>query len=108
MDRYTTKNAESAFERLAAKLGKSTATTGGPIWTRQGDRNVARVGAWLLDHNSIYGGFVIAEIVNDGGGESHPLGDRRMPAREFCQTIYFAERLLEQRGTAVASLLATA
>lgn len=94
MDRYTTKNAEAAFERLAGKLGKSTAKSGGPIWTRQGDRNVARVGAWALDHNSIYGGFVIVEIVNEGGGESHPLGERRRPAREFCDVVYFAERAL--------------
>lgn len=92
-DRYTTKNAEAAFERLAAALGKSTAKTGGPIWARIGDRNVARVGAWLLDHNSIYGGFVVAEIVNEGGGESHPLGERRMSAREFCEAVYLAERV---------------
>lgn len=94
MDRYTKANAEAAFERLAAKLGKSTAKTGGPIWTRIGDRNVTRVGAWLLDHNSIYGGFVVAEIVNEGGGKAHPMGERRRPAREFCDVVYFAERVL--------------
>jgi hypothetical protein len=95
MERYTRKNAEAAFERLAQKLGKPTAkSTGKATWRRVGDRNVATVGQWALDHNSIYGGFVVVEIVNEGGGEAHPLGDRRMPAREFCQSIYFAERVL--------------
>lgn len=91
MDRYTRHDAEMAFERLAKKLGKDSSE---PVWTRVGDRNVARVGAWILDCNFVYGGFVIAEIVSEGGGESHPLGERRMPAREFCQSVYFAERVL--------------
>lgn len=103
MERYTRKNAEAAFERLALKLGKSTARTGGPIWRRVGDRNVARVGAWALDHNSIYGGFVVIEIVNEGGGERHPMGDRRMPARQFCESVYFTEKALNLISEAVAA-----
>lgn len=107
-DRYTRKDAQAAFARLASALGKTWSDrsghlwrgkayepeAAGELWTRiesaGGAQNVAAVGAWMLDHNGIYGGYVIAEMFNEGGGESHPLGDLRRPARDFCDAVRFA------------------
>jgi len=61
-------------------------------------KHVARryddVGGWRLDYNPVYGGIVIEEIVNEGGGVSHPFGDRRLAPGEFLRTIMFALRVL--------------
>jgi hypothetical protein len=108
-DRYTRKDAYKAFTRLAAALGKTWSDDYGnlfkgdyyepdlleeKLWTRTGNENRAYVGAWTLDHNSVYGGFVIEEIHNDGGGVSQPFGSMRRNAREFCDAVYFAENAL--------------
>ncbi len=71
---YTKKNADRAFRRLAQALGKDVA---------EGD-NFYKVGAWELSYNSIYGGCVIEEIVNEGRGITHPLIPDRMHPYEFC------------------------
>lgn len=85
-DRYTRKDAEAAFVHLCRAVGKGTATS------------YNDVGAWTLDYNATYGGAVVAEIVNDGGGQSHPLGDRRMSPREFCAAAWFAIRAIDARN----------
>ncbi len=84
-ERYTKRDAEAAFGRLARRLDKDCF-------------DPFRVGAWTLDHNATYGGFVIAEIVNEHGGETRPFGDRRMSAREFVQSVDFALRAIEVKG----------
>lgn len=81
MDRYTRKNAEARFVELCKVLGKRIATSH------------KDVGAWFLDHNSTYGGFIICEYMANGG-EWHPICNRRMPAREFCETVNFAIRCI--------------
>jgi hypothetical protein len=86
MDRYTKNDAAAAFNRLVEMIG-------GRVAEKYND-----VGAYRLDHAGVYGGFVIERIVNDGGGVSRPFGDMRRPAREFCYTINFALRVLEQNG----------
>jgi hypothetical protein len=107
-DRYTRKDAEAAFARLASALGKTWSdregklwkgayyepTAAGQLWTREGNQNRAHVGAWTLDHNSIYGGYVIHEMYNEGGGVSEPFGGMRRNARDFCDAVYFAENAL--------------
>jgi len=107
-DRYTRKDAEAAFARLAAALGKTWSdrngqlwkgdywepVADGTLWTRQGSENHARVGAWTLDHNAIYGGYVIEEMYNEGGGVSQPFGSMRRSARDFCDAVAFAENAL--------------
>jgi hypothetical protein len=107
-DRYTRKDAEAAFARLASALGKTwsdqhgklwkgnywEAVEDGTLWSREGTANRARVGAWALDHNGVYGGFVIHEMFNEGGGVSEPFGGVRRSAREFCDAVYFAENAL--------------
>src|SRR5439155_4522318 len=114
-DRYTRKDAEAAFARLASALGKTWSdqhgklwkgnywepVEDGTLWTQSEDaglpgnmRNRARVGAWALDYNPIYGGFVIEEMYNEGGGVSQPFGSMRRGARDFCDAVYFAENAL--------------
>jgi hypothetical protein len=107
-DRYTRKDAEAAFARLASTLGKTWSdqhgklwkgnywepVADGTLWTLEGNENSARVGAWGLDYNPTYGGFVIEEIFNEGGGVSQPFGSMRRSARDFCDAVYFAENAL--------------
>ena len=80
--RYSEKDAAAAFERLAKLLGK-TVTTGGQ-----------HEGTWRLDYAPEYGGFEVREF--DGHGEAQPLGSQRMPARQFCEAVWFAEKVLAE------------
>ena len=79
MERYTRKNVEARFLELCNVLGKRVAT------------NYKDAGAWFLDYNANYGGYIISEYMANGG-EFHPVCNRRMPAREFCETINFGIR----------------
>jgi hypothetical protein len=102
--RFTRKDAERAFARLAFTLGKTWSdrsghlysgpywapVPAGELWTRVGSDYVATVGAWMLDYNPVYGGFVIHQMGNEGGGVSCPMGHTRKPAREFCEAVRFA------------------
>jgi hypothetical protein len=54
-------------------------------------------GAWTLDYAKVYGGFVIQEIINDGGAREVPLGDQRYTATELAEQMRFALRWLEQK-----------
>lgn len=87
--RYTRKDAEAAFERLCKATGHRIASSYDDI------------GAWELDYASEYGGYTVNEIVNDAGGVNRPLGDQRRSAREFCDAVYFAERVLETHALAI-------
>lgn len=102
-DRYNRADAQSAMERLAAALDKPWARNGqvfvgkpwddesrtvtGHLWTRP---EGAYVGAWVLDYAAPYGGYVIHEMANEGGGVSTPFGSRRRSARDFCMVVEFA------------------
>lgn len=108
-ERYTRRDAYMAFTRLASALGKTWSDDHGnlyngdyyephllqtKLWMRiessGGAQNIASVGAWTLDYNPVYDGFVIEEILNVGGGVSHPMGDLRRNARDFCNAVRFA------------------
>jgi len=82
-DRYTKRDAQAAFERLMQATGKHPAAS------------YKDVGGWVLDHNSIYGGYVVHEMFNENGAVSEPFGGRRRTAREFCDAVSFACRALE-------------
>lgn len=96
--RYTRRDAEAAFKRLAAANG---ATIADPSW---GIHDPRREGAWTLDHNSVYGGYVIHAYCADsppepGSGRKQaytavtcPMGHDRRTAREFCDVVSFAIR----------------
>ena len=91
MDRYTKKDVESSFIWLCELLGKTPASKYG------------EVGSWYLDNNSIYGGWLVCEYVQGsklpdgtyGTGERHPIINRRLKAREFCEYVNFVSRCLE-------------
>lgn len=76
--RYTKRDAENSFRRLLRVLKKHEA------------RSFDDVGGWVLDYNPIYGGVVIHEIVNKGGGVSTPFGLSRRELADFCAAIDFA------------------
>ena len=85
--RYSERDAAAAFERLAKLLGKETAGQFTDMRFRPG-------GTWRLDYAAEYGGFEIREW--DGHGEAQPLGSQRMPARQFCEAVWFAEKVLAE------------
>ena len=69
------------LQNLLRELAAVTNTPMGPVWTKQSDGTMkATPDALLLDHAACYGGWRVAQICNERGGESAPLGDRRMPA----------------------------
>jgi hypothetical protein len=82
-DRYTRRDAERAFGRLCEFTGHRVAAS------------YKDVGGWRLDGNATYGGYVVEEIVNEGGAITHPLGEMRRPARDFCYSVNFAARVIE-------------
>ena len=119
-DRYTHKDAEAAFARLASACGRTWSDRGGKLWrgswwtpeavlsdyepdgqarlwTRAGNENRAAVGVWMLDHNGIYGGYVIHEMYNDHGGVYEPFGGMRRSAGDFCAAVNFAMSALGLR-----------
>lgn len=83
MDRYTRKDAESALDRLCEATGNRRASA----WND--------VGGWQLDYAACYGGFVVNEVFNDGGGITQPFGSTRCSAREFCARVRFAIDAIE-------------
>lgn len=48
-----------------------------------------------LDHNAIYGGYMIVEY-GEHGSESHPFGSARRSAKEMYLSMYMAVVALEQ------------
>jgi hypothetical protein len=111
MERYTRKDAYSAFARLASALGKTWSDDRGNLWRGQAHepqaagrlweqvsqsaslsptRSQTHVGAWTLNYNPVYGGFVIEEMATPGGGVFQPFGSQRRKAREFCGAVRFA------------------
>lgn len=90
MERITRKDAERAYIRLRDALGKKE-----NIWTRTGNKNTPVIGGWNLDWNSIYGGGIIEQVCNDGGGVTHPIMGRRLNAREFVAAVRFALDVVE-------------
>lgn len=88
-DRYTRRDAQAAFARLLLACGKREAAS------------YKDVGGWTLDHNSVYGGYVVEQVVSERGGITQPFGGQRRAAREFCDTVRFATdaiRVCQQPG----------
>lgn len=85
-DRITRKHCERKLEQLAKALGTHTRKSFGDV------------GSLFIDS---YQGLRIAEIGNDRGGESTPLGSGRHTARELYNMMSFALDalyLIERRG----------
>jgi hypothetical protein len=77
-DRITRKNVEGIFDVFLKSIGGRRAV------------DYKDVGAFRLDHNGIYGGYMIEHIVNEGGGISQPFGHTRRSAAEMWYTLSFA------------------
>ena len=90
-DICTKKDARRCAESLAKALNKKF----GKCWKRIDGKNVAEIGCWEYDHNSIYGGGLIEEIMNEGGGVDLPFGSRRLKPDTFCVATRFAETALK-------------
>lgn len=78
--RYTRKFIEARFAMAMDAIGAKH----GASWIKQADGKFeANVGAHSIDHNAVYGGYVITVIVNKGGGENCPFGMGRHNAAGF-------------------------
>jgi hypothetical protein len=86
--RTTKADVRNAFEQLCKAMGKST-----DCWLE--DRK-ARVGAWYLDYAPCYGGYIINEMANEGGGVRHPTIEYRVSGQEFVRTVRFVLALLSR------------
>lgn len=89
--RYTEKEARNCAKRLADLLGKKF----GDCYTKEDGKYKSIVSCWDINYNPIYGGVQITEIVNESGGISLPLGEMRRSPREFCESVWFAEKAIE-------------
>lgn len=94
MTKYTKKQAEGCFQRLASVMGKQA----GNCWAVKDGKNVSKVGCWEFDYNPIYGGGIITEIHNEHGGIIHPLGEGRLHPYEFCRATNMIERAIQIKG----------
>ena len=82
MTRTTKADMQRAMEHLAEATGAHVA------------KDYKDVGGWRVDYNPIYGGAVIEEIVNNGGGVTRAFTDRRVPPDMFCHCCQFAARAI--------------
>jgi hypothetical protein len=98
--RYTRKFIEARFAMAMDAIGAAH----GDTYTQQPDGKwKANVGTHHLDHNAVYGGYRIAAIVNDGGGEGTPFGEARNAATAFVALldgIIGAARFMKKGGEA--------
>ena len=106
MTRTTESNVYSAFIMLANALDKpvyigakqlAKLKKANPyfIEPKKLVTNYLTVGAWVLQN---YPNWRIVEIFNDGGAESHPLGNECFKASEFYDVVHFALRVLHLKG----------
>ena len=96
MSRVTQSQVNEVFKHFAKTMGRSTVA-----WERSEDGNgyTANVGAWILDYNPTYGGYVINEMFNDGGAVTLPLTETRMSGSEIVQAMRFAMRCIQIKET---------
>ena len=83
--RATSTEVNEVFKFFCKAIGKRVAQT----WNE--------TGAWTLDYAKQYGGYVIYQIINDGGAKETPLGAQRYGATELVERMRFALRWLEHK-----------
>jgi hypothetical protein len=104
--RITRKVLEAKVAYLNQYLGQST-----EAWTKQADGKYrANVGTYVLDHNSIYGGYVLNRICTEGGGQSHAITSKRVSASEmdnfitaFFEGMRYQDERLKQEYAEIAN-----
>lgn len=72
-------------KHLQAQVDRINKLTGSPL-TRWSDDGKMNVGHFYI--SGAYGGYNLARIVNEGGGESCPLYTGHIPARELSGLMY--------------------
>lgn len=78
--RYTRKFIEARFAMAMDAIGAPH----GDVYTRYPDgSHKANVGVHFIDYAACYGGYTIAAIANEAGGENRPYGMERHSAAEF-------------------------
>jgi hypothetical protein len=50
---------------------------------------------WTLDRNPTYGGYVIRSYDGNGTGQGSPMGEYRLPAKEFVRAMHMAIRAVD-------------
>lgn len=86
MERTTRKTVETVFEYFLKAINGRKA------------KDYKDVDGYRLDYNPIYGGYVVEQIVNDGGGVSRPFGDRRRAPAEMVSTLNFVMEVLREKA----------
>ena len=86
MARVTKDEVKAVFERFVQRLG-------GRVATSYND-----VGAYQLDHNSVYGGWVIQRVYNEHGAVESPFYHTRRSSKEFVETLWFAIALMDEQA----------
>ena len=86
MERITNKDVEQAFVRFTQAAGLKT----GLPWQRQPDGSItAQVGTYYLQRH-FQSKWLVAQMSNEQGGESHPFGSRLRTSREMMEALDFA------------------
>ena len=84
----TMKELEGLVNRLNVLTGNSQKP-----WQTINGRNVASVGTYVLD--GAYGGWKLAQIVNEGGGERNPISMGYVSKKECYYAIHAYIRGIE-------------
>lgn len=92
---YKSRNKAEDCMKLLARVLKHKKV--GNCYTKTKGGYKAKIGCWELDCNPVYGGCVINEMMNEGGGVTQPFGERRRKPQEFCEAIWFADKVLEYK-----------
>lgn len=109
MGRITDKQAERAMRLLAEACGAKLLDDV-MARSKRGLAEPKREGAWLLDHNSAYGGYVIAAITASSPpregedptqfytAETHPLWEERCSGQEFVDRCHAARQAIAYKA----------
>lgn len=77
---------EANIRAVLSRIAKLTGTHDGSPWKREGNRLVAIVGTYLVD--SAYGGWKLAQIVNESGGQRDVLYSGYVSRRELYEQMH--------------------
>lgn len=76
--RITKKEVYGMFKRFLRAINEREATS-------YNDK-----GAYYLEHNGTYGGYMVAKCLCEAGSSDNPFLSKRLPAREMYEALYMA------------------
>src|SRR5438034_63621 len=83
--RYTRNDVDRQFERFVKAIGGRVA------------RTYNDDGAYLLDHNGIYGGYNIMRLDGTAGGQMHVCGAMRRGPTAMVEALSFAMDAIQEK-----------